>query len=153
MPEKQIPQIISANLYICFSLSDLLHSVWQILVSSTSLQMTQLCSFSLLSNIPFTYVPCLLYPFICLWLFRKRTLTTFASTGPWKQRFRMLMWYVFLLFWLFVRVPRISLSAPVLRESRFQPMGILTTKPKIGKEKLSSTFLGSPGLIIKLIWA
>ena len=37
--------------YICFSLSDLLHSVWQTLGSSVSLQMTQYCSFLWLSNI------------------------------------------------------------------------------------------------------
>ena len=36
---------------ICFSLSDLLHSVWQTLGPSTSLQMTQFCSFLWLSNI------------------------------------------------------------------------------------------------------
>ena len=38
---------------ICFSLCDLLHSVWQSLGPSTSLQMTQFCSFLWLSNIPF----------------------------------------------------------------------------------------------------
>ena len=37
---------------ICFSLSDLLHSVWQSLSPSTSLQMTQFHSFLWLSNIP-----------------------------------------------------------------------------------------------------
>ena len=37
---------------ICFSLSDLLHSVWQTLGPSTSLQITQLCFFIWLSNIP-----------------------------------------------------------------------------------------------------
>ena len=37
---------------ICFSLSDLLHSVWQSLDPSTSLQMTQFRSFLRLSNIP-----------------------------------------------------------------------------------------------------
>ena len=37
---------------ICFSLSDLLHSIWQTLGSSTSLQMTQFCSFLWLSNVP-----------------------------------------------------------------------------------------------------
>ena len=37
---------------ICFSLSDLLHSVWQSLDSFTSLQITQFCSFLWLSNIP-----------------------------------------------------------------------------------------------------
>ena len=37
---------------ICFSLSDLLHSVWQSLHPSMSLQMTQFCSFLWLSNIP-----------------------------------------------------------------------------------------------------
>ena len=37
---------------ICFSLSDLLHSVWQSLDPSTSQQMTQFRSFLWLSNIP-----------------------------------------------------------------------------------------------------
>ena len=37
---------------IYFSLSDLLHSVWQSVGPSTSLQMTQFCSFLWLSNIP-----------------------------------------------------------------------------------------------------
>ena len=37
---------------VCFSLSDLLHSVWQSLGPSTSLQMTQFRSFLWLSNIP-----------------------------------------------------------------------------------------------------
>ena len=37
---------------ICFSLSDLLHSVWQSLDPSTSLQITQIRSFLWLSNIP-----------------------------------------------------------------------------------------------------
>ena len=41
------------NIYdICFSLSDLLHSVWRSLDPSTSLQITQFCSFLWLSNIP-----------------------------------------------------------------------------------------------------
>ena len=44
---------ISALIYdICFSLSDLLHSVWQSLDPSTYLQMTQFRSFLWLSNIP-----------------------------------------------------------------------------------------------------
>ena len=37
---------------ICFSLSDLLHSVWQSLDASTYLQLTQFHSFLWLSNIP-----------------------------------------------------------------------------------------------------
>ena len=46
---------------ICFSFSDLLHSVWQSLGPSTSLQMTQFHSFLWLSNIPlYIYVPHLL---------------------------------------------------------------------------------------------
>ena len=36
---------------VCFSISDLLHSVWQLLGPSTSVQMTQFCSFLWLSNI------------------------------------------------------------------------------------------------------
>ena len=57
---------------ICFSFSDLLHSVWQSLGPSTSLQMTQFHSFLWLSNIPFhcRYVPHLLYLFVCRWAFR-----------------------------------------------------------------------------------
>ena len=44
---------IHALIYdICFSLSDLLHSVWQSLDPSTTQQMTQFCSFLWLSNIP-----------------------------------------------------------------------------------------------------
>ena len=44
---------IRALIYdICFSLSDLLHSVWQSLDPSTSQQMTQFHSFLWLSNIP-----------------------------------------------------------------------------------------------------
>ena len=39
---------------ICFSLSDLLHSVWQTLGPSTSLQITQFRFFLWLSNIPLT---------------------------------------------------------------------------------------------------
>ena len=38
--------------YICFSLSDLLHSVSQFLGSSISIKLTCICSFSWLSNIP-----------------------------------------------------------------------------------------------------
>ena len=55
---------------ICFSLSDLLHSVWQSLGSSPSLQITQFSSFLRLSNIPLYNVPHLLYPFICRWTLR-----------------------------------------------------------------------------------
>ena len=54
---------------ICFSLSDLLHSVWQSLGPSMSLQMIQFCSF-LWWIFHFIYVPHLLYPFICWWAFR-----------------------------------------------------------------------------------
>ena len=56
---------------ICFALSDLLHSVWQSLDSSMSLQMTQFSSFLWLSNIPlYIYIPLFLYPFVCWWAFR-----------------------------------------------------------------------------------
>ena len=56
---------------ICFSLSDLLHSVWPSLGPSTSLQIIQFRSFVWLSNIPlYIYVPHLLYPFICWWTLR-----------------------------------------------------------------------------------
>ena len=43
-------QVLAYN--ICFSLSDLLHSVWQSLGQSTSLQITQFSCFVWLSNIP-----------------------------------------------------------------------------------------------------
>ena len=54
---------------ICFSLSDLLHSVWQSLDPSTSQQMTQFRSFLWLI-FHCIYVPHLLYPFVCRWAFR-----------------------------------------------------------------------------------
>ena len=54
---------------VCFSLSDLLHSVWQSLGPSTSLQMTQFRSF-LWRIFHCIYVPHLLYPFVCWWAFR-----------------------------------------------------------------------------------
>ena len=49
---------------ISFSLSDLLHSVWQSLYPSTSQQMTQFRSFLWLSNIPFFFFWILFYFFI-----------------------------------------------------------------------------------------
>ena len=55
---------------ICFSLSDLLHSVWQNLGPSTSLQITQFHFFSWLSNIPLYICATSSYPFICQWTFR-----------------------------------------------------------------------------------
>ena len=55
---------------ICFFLSDLLHSVKQALGSSTSLELTQICSFVWLSNIPLFICTHLLYPFICRWTSR-----------------------------------------------------------------------------------
>ena len=55
---------------ICFSLSDLLHSVWHSLGPSTSLQMTQFRSFLCWVIFHCIYVPHLLYPFICQWAFR-----------------------------------------------------------------------------------
>ena len=49
--------ICTTNIYaliynICFSLSDLLHIIWQTQSPPMSLQMTQFCSFLWLSNIP-----------------------------------------------------------------------------------------------------
>ena len=64
---------------ICFSLSDLLHSVWQSLDSSTSLQMAHSRSFLWLNVVHCTYVPhmvhCIYVPhlphlFVCRWAFR-----------------------------------------------------------------------------------
>ena len=52
---------------IWFSLSDLLHSVWQTLTPSTSLQMTPFRFFLIFHCI---YVPHLLCPFICQWTLR-----------------------------------------------------------------------------------
>ena len=61
---------------ICFSLSDLLHCVWQTLLGPlTSLQITQFCFFLWLI-FHCMYVPHLLYPFICRW-----TLKLFPSPG------------------------------------------------------------------------
>ena len=54
---------------ICFSLSDLLYSVWQTLGPSTSLQIAQFCFFLWLI-FHCIYVPHLLYPFICRWTLR-----------------------------------------------------------------------------------
>ena len=50
---------------ICSSLSDSLHSVWQTLGPSTSLQMTQFCSFNGWVIFHCIHVPHLLYSFIC----------------------------------------------------------------------------------------
>ena len=54
---------------ICFSLCDLLHSVWQSLGPSASLQMTRFLS---VLGLTFhcIYVPHLLYPFVCQWELR-----------------------------------------------------------------------------------
>ena len=54
---------------ICFSLSDLLHSVWQSLGPSMSQQMTQFISFLWLI-LHCIYVPYLFCPFIFRWTFR-----------------------------------------------------------------------------------
>ena len=54
---------------IWFSLSDLLHSVWQTLGPSTSLQITQF-HFFLWLIFHCIYVSHLLYPFICRWTLR-----------------------------------------------------------------------------------
>ena len=55
---------------ICFSLSDLLHSVWQTLGPSTSLQITQLCFFLWLSNITLYICATSSYAFIYRWTLR-----------------------------------------------------------------------------------
>ena len=61
---------ICALIYdICFSLSDLLHSVWQSLGPSMSLKMAQFHSFLWLM-FHCMYVPHLLYPFLCWWTSR-----------------------------------------------------------------------------------
>ena len=59
---------IRALMYnICFSLSDLLRSIWQTLSLSTSPQMTQFHSSLWVSNIPWYICTNLHYPFICRW--------------------------------------------------------------------------------------
>ena len=55
---------------ICFSLSDLLHSVWQFLGPSMSLQRTQFMPFYVWVIFHNIYVPHLLYPFLCWRTFR-----------------------------------------------------------------------------------
>jgi len=55
---------------VCFSLSDFLQSVWQILGPFTSLQMTLFHSCSGWVVFHCMYAPHLLYPFICHWTFR-----------------------------------------------------------------------------------
>ena len=67
---------------ICFSLSDLLHSVGQSLGPSMSLEMTQFCSFLWLI-LHCIYVPHLLYPFICWWAYSSLILeqTTVSSVA------------------------------------------------------------------------
>ena len=49
---------------MCFSLSDLLYSVWQTRPIDLCLQKTQYHSFLLVSNIACIYTPHLLYPFV-----------------------------------------------------------------------------------------
>ena len=55
---------------VCFSLSDLLPSVSQALGSSTSVGLTQTCSFYSWVILHCTHAPQLLYPFICRWTSR-----------------------------------------------------------------------------------
>ena len=55
---------------VCFSLSDFLQSVWQVLGPFTSLQMTLFQSCSGWVVFHYMYAPHLLYPFICHWTFR-----------------------------------------------------------------------------------
>ena len=57
--------ICSLTYDICFSLSDLLHSLQQALGSSTLLQLTQINSFLWLRISHCIYVPQRFYPFIC----------------------------------------------------------------------------------------
>ena len=54
---------------ICFSLSDLLHSVWQTISPPTSLEITQFLFYGWVI-FHCIYVPHLLYPFICWWTFK-----------------------------------------------------------------------------------
>ena len=75
LPYKEVPLYhfsrfyIYTLIYICFSVPDCLHSVWQTRCSSTSLQMTQLHSSFSWVIFHCIYVSYLLYPFICWWTF------------------------------------------------------------------------------------
>ena len=80
---------------ICFSLSDLLHSVWQTLGPSNSLQITQFRFFLWLSNIPLYICATFLYPFICRWALK-------VATGT-------LLFFSFLFFLMIRRPPRSTL--------------------------------------------
>ena len=55
--------------YDYFSLSDLLHFVWQTLGPSTPLQMTHFCPFLWLSNFPL-YICMISFLFTCQWPFK-----------------------------------------------------------------------------------
>ena len=93
---------------ICFSLSDLLHSVWQTLGSSMFLQMVQFHFFLWLSNIPLCiYVPPLFYPFLC-WL--KFQILNGLQKTPWHC---LLLWHSLLHGTSFLHSSHtISLSVP-----------------------------------------
>ena len=62
-----LDSICMCNIWFCFSLSDLLHSVWCSLGPSTSLQMAQFNRWVIFHC---TYVPYLLYPFLYQWTLR-----------------------------------------------------------------------------------
>ena len=86
---------------ICFSLSDLLHSVWQSLGPFTSLRMTQFHSFLWLSNIPLYIYPekTIIQKDTCTPMF---TAALFTIARSWKQpncpttdEWIKKMWYVY----------------------------------------------------------
>ena len=84
LPYKQVHQYHFSRFHIYVSIfnicfSDLLHSVWQSLGSSTSLQMNHFhfcgwvifhCIWNMHISYAYVHEPHLLYPFICQWTFR-----------------------------------------------------------------------------------
>ena len=81
---------------ICFSLSDLIHFVWQSLGSPTSPQMTQFHSFLWPSNIPFIYVLHLLYPFVYWWTSRLLPRLAVVNSAAMNIRVHVSFWNSFL---------------------------------------------------------
>ena len=72
--------IYALRYYICFSLSDLLYSVWQTLGPSISIQMTQFCSFLWLSNSPLCVCVCVCVC-VCIHTHTQHFLYSFTVDG------------------------------------------------------------------------
>ena len=84
--------LIYALIYdICFSLSDLLHSIWQSLGPLMSLQKTQFCSFLWLI-FHCTFVTRLLYPFVCQWAFRLLPWLAIVNSAAMNIRVHVSFW-------------------------------------------------------------